>query len=192
MPPESKFSKEEIINAGLEILREKDLSAVTAREIGKRLGSSARPIFTVFKSMNEVICGIKNKAGEIYTEYVKRGLEHDKAFRGVGQAYIEFAAKEPKLFQILFMRELPDDIGLNKILPEIDSNYEMILKSVTDNYPVSRDDAIMLYRHLWVYSHGIATLSATGMCRFTGEEISDMLTEVFVSLLKNRLAGGNK
>ena len=142
MPPEAKFTKEEIINAGLEILREKDLSAVTAREIGKRLGSSARPIFTVFKSMDEVICGIKNKAGEIYTEYVKRGLENDKAFKGVGQAYIEFAAKEPKLFQILFMREL--DIGLNKILPEIDSNYEMILKSVTDNYPVSRDDAIML------------------------------------------------
>ena len=36
MPPRAKFTKEEIINAGLEILREKDLSSVTAREIGKR------------------------------------------------------------------------------------------------------------------------------------------------------------
>ena len=41
-----------------------------------------------------------------------------------------------------------------------------------------------LYRHLWIYSHGIATLCTTKMCRFTGEEISQMITEVFTSLLK--------
>ena len=87
------------------------------------------------------------------------------------------------------MKELPDDIGVNTILPEIDANYPMILKSITDNYPVSKEDAVMLYRHLWIYSHGIATLCATSMCRFSAEEIGNMLTEVFVSLLKNRLGG---
>ena len=48
---------------------------------------------------------------------------------------------------------------------------------------------MMLYRHLWIYSHGIATLCATSMCKFTGEEIGNMLTEVFKSLLKERLEG---
>ena len=189
MPPRAKFTKEEIINAGLEILRASDLSHVTAREIGKYLNSSARPIFTTFSNMNEVIEGIKEKAKEIYTTYVQDGLKQDLAFKGVGQAYILFAVKEPKLFQLLFMRKLDQDIGVNKILPEIDDNYQAILDSITDNYPVSQDDAVMLYRHLWIYSHGIATLCATSMCRFTGEEIGNMLTEVFKSLLKERLMG---
>ena len=189
MPPKAKFTKEEIIDAGLAILRERDISAVTAREIGNYLGSSARPIFTVFENMSEVLDGIDKKAREIYSEYVQQGLQQSPAFKGVGQAYIQFAIREPKLFELLFMRKLSGDIGVNKILPEIDDNYPVILKSITDQYPVSKDDAVILYRHLWIYSHGIATLCATSMCRFTEEEISNMLTDVFKSLLIEKLKG---
>lgn len=187
MPPRAKFAKEEIINAGLAILRERDISAVTAREIGKYLKSSARPIFTTFQNMNEVMEGIEEKARQIYSEYVQNGLKEAIAFRGVGQAYIMFAVKEPKLFQLLFMSKQKEDLGVNKILPEIEDNYDAIVNSITDNYPVSKDEAIMLYRHLWIYSHGIATLCATSMCKFSGEEIGNMLTEVFKSLLKEKI-----
>ena len=189
MPPRAKFTKEEIVNAGLTILREKDLASVTAREVGKRLHSSARPIFTAFTNMSEVIEEIEKEARKIYTSYVQEGLKQDLAFKGVGQAYITFAIKEPKLFQLLFMKKQDSSIGLNKILPEIDDNYEAILASITDNYPVNKDVAVMLYRHLWIYSHGIATLCATSMCTFSKEEIGNMITEIFKSLLKERLSG---
>ena len=189
MPPKAKFTKEEIIDAGLTILRECDISAVTARKIGNYLGSSARPIFTVFENMSEVLDGIEKKAREIYSEYIQQGLQQSPAFKGVGQAYIQFAIREPKLFELLFTRKLSGNIGVNKILPEIDDNYPVILKSITDQYPVSTDDAVVLYRHLWIYSHGIATLCATSMCRFTEEEICNMLTEVFKSLLMDKLKG---
>ena len=187
MPPKAKFTKDEIIDAALAILQEQDISAVTAREIGNRLGSSARPIFTAFQSMNEVLEELEARVRQIYTAYVQEGLRKDIAFKGVGQAYISFAIKEPKLVQLLFMKELPANIGTENILPEIDDNYDDILRSITDSYPVTHEDAIMLYRHLWIYSHGIATLCATSMCHFSGEEISRMLTDVFVALLKERL-----
>ena len=51
MPPKAKFTPEEILRAALDITREHGIGAVTARELGNRLGSSARPIFTVFKSI---------------------------------------------------------------------------------------------------------------------------------------------
>ena len=54
MPPKAKFTKEEIIAAALKITREQGIGAVTARELGARLGSSARPVFTVFSSMEEL------------------------------------------------------------------------------------------------------------------------------------------
>lgn len=192
MPPKAKFTKEEIVAAGMEILREQGILAVTAREIGARLNSSARPIFTLFENMNEVLEEIEKSARKIYAEYIHRGLQQELAFRGVGEAYISFAIKEPKLFQLLFMKKLPDDMVLNNILPEIDDNYQAIIDSITNQFPVSYDDAVILYRHLWIYSHGIATLCATSMCSFSAKEISDMLTEVFKALLVERMAGKSK
>lgn len=191
MPPKAKFTKEEIVNAGLDILRESGIESVTAREIGSYLNSSARPIFTVFNSMAEVLQEVENKAKSIYTQYVKAGLENDIAFKGVGQAYIKFSKNEPKLFQLLFMKELPRQTGLEDILPVIDDNYDDILRSVKDSYGLSDEASLKLYHHLWIYTHGIATLFATGMCSFSDEEISNMLTEVFVSLLKNIKAGAD-
>lgn len=187
MPPKAKFTREEIIRAGLAILREQDISAVTARAIGSYLGTTPTPIFTVFENMGEVLDGVEQQARAIYAGYVQRGLQQEIAFKGVGQAYISFAIEEPKLFRFLFMRKQSKDIGVHKILPEIEEHYTEILQSITEHYPVTTEEAVKLYRHLWIYSHGIAALCATSMCRFTPEDISEMLTEVFRSLLNEQI-----
>lgn len=183
MPPAAKFTKQEIIDAGLRIVREQGFFSLTARALGSKLGASARPIFTVFKNMDEVRGDVKGAARNIYNEYVKRGLNETPAFKGVGKQYILFAITEPKLFRLLFMDENDKIPTLNEVLPAIDENYERILASVEEGYGVGRDTAEKLYRHLWIYSHGIATLCATKTCIFTGEEISAMMTEVFTALL---------
>lgn len=54
MPPKPKFTKEEIVQTALEIVSQKGVRALTANELGAALGTSARPIFTVFDSMKEV------------------------------------------------------------------------------------------------------------------------------------------
>lgn len=185
MPPKAKFTREEIIEAALEIVRNEGFSALTARALGAKLGSSARPIFTVFQSMEEVQQAVIDAAKALYKEYVKRGLSDTPAFKGVGTQYILFSVNEPKLFQLLFMKENTDVPELSSVLPIIDENYDEILSSVKDGYGLPIETAEKLYRHLWIYTHGIAALCATKMCRFTSEEISVMMTEVFIGLLKS-------
>ena len=174
------------MEAALAIVREGGAGVLTSRALGERLDSSARPIFTVFRNMEEVQQAVFNAAKALYREYVQRGLAEKPAFKGVGTQYILFAVNEPKLFQLLFMTEHGQVPELSTVLPLIDESYEQILLSVQEGYGVDQITAEKLYRHLWIYSHGIAALCATGMCHFTGEEIGRMMTEVFVSLLKNR------
>lgn len=185
MPPKAKFTRKELIEAALEIVRNEGFPALTARALGRKLGSSARPIFTVFESMEEVQRNVIGAAKAIYMEYIKRGLCGTPAFKGVGTQYILFSINEPKLFQLLFMKENENVPELSAVLPLIDESYEEILSSVMDGYGLSTETAEKLYRHLWIYTHGIAALCATKMCRFTGEEISMMMTDVFVGLLKS-------
>ncbi len=185
MPPKAKFTKEQITEAALEIIRERGKDSLTARALGNKLGSSSCPIFTAFKNMEEVQQSVIETAKAVYKEYVDKGLTEVPAFRGVGTQYILFAMNEPNLFQLLFMTEQTSVSNLEGVLLMIDENYDKILASIVNGYGIESNVAERLYRHLWIYTHGIATLCVTKMCRFTSEEINDMMTEVFVSLLKS-------
>ncbi len=183
MPPKAKFTREEITDAAFRLLRAEGREALTARALGAALGSSARPIFTVFRNMEEVQKEATEKAKALYADYVEKGLSEPLPFKGMGKQYILFAVREPMLFRLLFMNEksAPPDISL--VLPMIDENYEKILHSVRTSYHVDTETARRLYRHLWIYTHGIAVLFNTGMCRFTEEESDSLMREVLLGLL---------
>lgn len=184
MPQKAKFSKKEIIDAAVSIVENTGLAALTARALGEKLGTSPRPIFTTFNNMDEVIKGVFDYANRLYQSYVATGLEQTPAFKGVGTAYITFAKEHPKLFQLLFMKEQTEVPDLNSVLGIIEDSYFEILNSITRSYNVDEKFAKKLYLHMWIYTHGIAVLTVNGMCRFSGEEISDMLSEVCKSLIK--------
>lgn len=183
MPPKAKFTKEQIIEAALEIIRQEGINRLTARELGSRLGSSARPTFTIFKNMEEVQKEAIKAARALYNQYIQKGLKSDLGFKGVGIQYIQFAREEPKLFQLLFMTENKREPKLSNVLSIIDDNYEEILLSVQKDYELDTENSWKLYRHLWLYTHGIATLCATKACLFTDKEIKEMLSETFTSIL---------
>ncbi len=191
MPPKAKFTRDEIIEKALDIVHTEGIDRLTSRELGAQLGSSARPIFTVFESMDEVKLEVIRHARELYRQYVDRGLKARLAFQGVGVAYITFALEEPKLFQLLFMnaQTTKDDAGeavsvnVSQILPLIDDSYEKILCSVQEPYGLDRQTADRLYQHLWIYTHGIAAMCATRLCNYTMEQMKEMMKEVFDGLL---------
>ncbi|MDE5616536.1 MAG: TetR/AcrR family transcriptional regulator [Clostridia bacterium] len=191
MPPKAKFSRERIIEAAISIAERDGIDALTARSLGSELGSSARPIFTVFESMDEVSKAALDYANSLYGEYVEQGLSENIAFKGVGKAYIRFASEHPRLFQLLFMKERYERNDTTNVLQGIEKHYEQIITSICDGYGLDRKSAIDIYFHLWVYSHGIAVLIATNVCRFTQDQTSEMISQVFVSLL-NRLKTESK
>lgn len=191
MPPKAKFTKDEIISAAFEIVRRRGMEALTARSLADTLNSSPRPIFTVFAGMDEIVSEVILKAKALYAEYVRHGLACVPQFKGVGVQYIMFAIEESKLFQLLFMNERGTVPPLCEVLQLIEDSFEEILASITTSYGFDRDTALRLYYHMWIYSHGIATLCATKMCSFTAEDISRMLTEVCASLIK-KIKGDGK
>ena len=54
MPPVKKFSREDIIEAGCEIVNKEGIEALNARRVAKELNSSVQPIFHYFESMEEL------------------------------------------------------------------------------------------------------------------------------------------
>ena len=183
MPPKPKFTKEEIVAAALELVSEKGIEALTARELGARLGSSARPIFTVFNSMEEVQVEVRAAALKRFESYTEKAMHYTPVFKQVGMQMILFAIEEPKLYQLVYMSENAGATDFEGITQRLGDVAQLCVDVIRRDYGLSEEDAKALFEHVWIYTFGIGALCATGMCRFSQEEIIQMLGQDFMAML---------
>lgn len=183
MPPKAKFTKEEIINAGLSIAREKGIEAVTAREIAAVLGSSARPIFTVFDSMEEVHREVRAAAMRVFEEYANEAVNYTPAFKAVGMQMIKFAIEEPKLFQLLYMQENDNSMSIDDHMKYLGDTVDVCLEVIRRDYGVTQEEARILFQQVWIFTFGICVMQASRSCHFSEEEINEMLGREFTGML---------
>ena len=173
MPPKPKFTKEELIQAAVELAREGGLELVVARNLGTKLNTAPSTIFTHFDSVEEIRQTVIDVARELYNGYVEEGLNMVPPMKGFGVQYIRFAMEEPNLYSVLFMKKRDDFKYVDFIVNE--GHYERIIVAAAENFSLERKQAELLYHNMWAYAHGIAVMSATGVCNFSIEEISQML-----------------
>ena len=183
MPPKPKFTKEEIVAAALELVSKDGIEALTARELSLYLGSSARPIFTVFNSMEEVAQAVREAAMEKYEEFVSRALDYFPEFKKYGMQMIAFSKQEPKLFQLLFMTENKSAESFRDVFSILGKTAKACIDIIERDYKLEPDRAMLLFEHAWIHSFGICVMCAMGTCRFTDEEISQMLSDNFMGMM---------
>ena len=96
---------------------------------------------------------------------------------------IEFAMKEPKLFQLLYMREHDGSQTFTMLIDELGDTVEVCMEVVQKDYALSRQEAELLFRQVWLHTFGICVLVAGKVCRMSLEEISEMLSVEFQGTL---------
>ena len=179
LPPKVKFSREEIIAAALDIVREGGMTALTARSLAARLGSSAKPVFGLFENMQEVQNEVMLAANAEYQEFLyaemMRGIY--KPYKATGMAYIAFARKEKELFKLLFMRDRSDEQGDTR-----DESVADIIALISRNTGLSEEEARLFHLEMWIFVHGIATMIVTNYLDWEEEHISRALTDAYEGL----------
>ena len=183
MAPKFKFTKEEVLTVTIDFIRENGIEALTARELAKKLESSTKVIFSLFSNMKNLEDEAKFAAENIFSEKVNLALKDDSPFKRLGVEYILFSKNEPKLFQWLFMKKGIEVGSFKDFLPMRDYEYRSVIESIDEEYKISIENAKKFYEHLFIYSHGIATLTVTGIYNFTPSEIIEYMAEVAKSLI---------
>lgn len=186
MPPKPKFTREEMIEAAVEIVRRDGEDALTARNLGSYLGASARPIFTVFESMDEVREAVKEKAHEIFMKYREKMCDElgYPRYKAIGKAYIRFACEEKKLFRLLFMCERPR-AGM-----EENEGYDAQVRQIIEEQTgFSEEKGSLFHRENWIFVYGIAVMMATSYFQWDDALVDRMLSDVYAGLKMRHLQG---
>ena len=183
MPPKPKFTKEEIVQTALDVVSRKGVEALTAKELGSALGSSARPIFTVFSSMKEVQDAVHDAAMRRFDSFAEQRLPDMPLFKQVGMQMVLFGAKEPKLYQLLFMQENRSAVSFDDVFGELGPTAETCIDLIRSEYSVSEEQARLLFENVWIYTFGVGALCATRVCHFSEEKLGQMLSTEFQAMM---------
>lgn len=189
MPPKAKITKEDIIAASIDIVRENGADALNARSVAKKLNCSTQPIFSNYSSMDELKADVIDYANNIHNEYLERAIQDNNyapyIYKASGIYYIEFAKEERELFKLLFMR----DRSKEKIKDEKEE-IEWIIKIISADTGLSLDEAYMFHLQMWIYVHGIAVMFATSYLDWDWQTIDKMLTDAYMGLKYRYLSKG--
>ena len=111
MPPKFLFTRAEIIEAALRITRRAGLSGLTARSLAAALGCSVKPIFGLFRNMEQVQQEVRAAADAQYQAAIREAMSDGRypPYKASGMAYIRFAREEKELFKLLFMCDRSGD-----------------------------------------------------------------------------------
>ena len=181
MPPKVKTTKEDIVNAAVEIVRKHGALALNARTIASTLNISTQPIFSNFSTMEELRYAVIVKADELCRSYMKNEVERGEypAYKSTGIAYIRFAKEEKELFKLLYMRDRSEESFPKEL--EITEEMEDIVRGNTG----LRGDSVKIFHlEMWAYVHGIAVMFATGFLDLEWDLVSKMLTDSYQGLRK--------
>lgn len=178
MPPKMKVTKEEIIYNAVEITRESGWESMNARLIAQRMHTSTQPIFSNFRSMDELREAVIQAADMRYQDYTEREIKSGKypEYKATGVAYIRFAKEEKELFKLLFMRDRTKE----KIPPL--SNF--ISDIVQTNTGLNQESAELFHLKMWAFVHGIAVMTATNYQELDESLISQLCSDVYQALKK--------
>jgi len=181
MPAAKKVTREDIINAAVEVLRDGGFSSINARSVARKLGCSTQPIYFSFRSMDELKAALTQRAIEMHTQRVRESLRahqgNDSRYSSYGMGFVRFAAEEKQLFRWLYLEgEQPGPYRSDVLLAEV-------IAVIVDDFGYSEDVARRFHQDMLYFSYGLAILANTDHLHLTERELREAFHREFRALV---------
>jgi AcrR family transcriptional regulator len=184
MPPKQRFTPEDVIEAAFQVVRRQGWEGFSARTIANELGSSTRPIYDYFNSMENIENEVVKKALAYFVEFLCKertgDVWLDQAF-----GYALFASQEKNLF-----RCINDEKHTPFQKASARKHWDLLGEKLSEDerfkeLPAEAKHKVRAAR--WVFIHGLASLISSGWFKVPVTEksvLSDQFGLTVVEFLK--------
>ena len=176
MARQERIKKDFLVDTAFLLAKQEGFENVTARKLAAKAGCSTQPIFRLYENMEDLEADVYAKAVEFYDFFYSNYPKNNTGpFVDLGMAYIAFAAKEKKLFKLLFMGEAG---AYAKSLYDILNGTGSY---VGEEFFKARENGIVnaqeLFTKIWIFIHGIACMTITGDYDLDENQTLELLKE---------------
>lgn len=160
--------KEALVNAALELIRQKGPAGFTFAEAARWAGVSPAAPYRHFRDRDELLGDVARRGFEQFADVLKLAWNDGApdamtAFDRVGKAYLGFARTEPAYYSAMFEAGVPleSNAELNAAGDRAFNVLRQASEKIIERLPAGqRPPALMMALHVWSLSHGIASLFA--------------------------------
>lgn len=177
MPPKPLISKGDIIKTAVGLVRERGIESINARSLANTLNCSTRPLFRIYRNMEELKGDVFEELNKYYNCYMDSKMISENKLINQCINYIQFAQKEPIIFSILFMSKAIKGLSIQDII-QTEKN-EFLIEDIIDITGLPIDKASNLVINMWFYSHGIATQIVSNGIAISSKEITTLIENAF-------------
>jgi AcrR family transcriptional regulator len=187
-----------LIEAGLEIVAEKGVRALTLREIGARVGVSRTAAYRHFAEKTKLLAAIREAGFEKFAAALGKGRDAAKPefaarLNAMGVAYVRFAREHPAYFEVMFS---PAPVIEPKEPSEAEERAFRILEQAIVEAQakgvVRAGDTRLMARAAWALVHGIGALKLDRMASEEAPDQDDFVIACSTLLLEGMLPRKNK
>ena len=181
MPAVRKVSKEQIINAAVDVLRDDGFFAINARSVAKKLGCSTQPIYFSFRNLEELKAALTERAIQMHTQRVRDSLRihegNDSRYSSYGMGFVKFAAEEKQLFRWLYLEGEQLGPYQNDVLTS------EVISVITEEFGYEEDVARRFHQDMVYFTYGLAILANTDHLHLTEAELREAFRREFRALI---------
>ncbi len=169
-------TRESILDAAVELIREKGADKLSLREIARRIDYSPAGLYEYFDSKEAIVEAVCIEANERLGSYL-RGVDPKLPIEdymvALGLAYVQFARKNPEMFTMLFTHfDGPTDIKEDELSKDDDTfaiAYQAVQHAIDEGIFASHEDfsTLEITYSLWAFVHGMAIMQVTYLHDFS-------------------------
>lgn len=169
--------RRKLLKKAVEIISKQGTKSLTLRSLSTQVGVSRTAPYRHFNSKSELLLAIAQEGFKaLKTQYQQinnnTSIDSFSRLQNIGDAYIEFAIRNPGIFRLMFGREITQQNRSRELAQVAKNTFSEYLIAVNafqnEKYIQFKDDAI-LANYSWAAVHGLAMLLIDGQIQTSGE-----------------------
>ena len=166
-----------IINAAIEVVRQKGFENINARTVSEQLRCSTQPVMYHFATIDSLKRAAYAKTDQRHSEYLMSIPPGQEPVLGIGLNYIRFAVDEPQLFRFLFQSGYAKESSL---LEMIDSEELIpVLSAMQEATGSGMEKTRQVFLTIALFAHGYASLIANNGLEYDEDLIAEHLVRAW-------------
>ena len=164
MPPKTRITKDMIIHAAVEIVRESGFESINARTVAGQLRCSTQPVMYHFATIENLKRAAFEKVNRDHSGYLMNCPAGQDPVLSIGLNYIRYAVEEPQLFRFLFQSGYAKENSLSEMIRS--GEIAPLLAAMQKESGLNAEQTREVFLTVALFAHGYASIIANNHLEF--------------------------